>query len=174
LFDNHHEVPMEWQPRKFIRFRAAVLTLALGFGSAAMLSPSVASRSAPRQEPASGAPAPPEAEAAYLAASGAAMAKMMQEMAPKPTGDVDRDFVATMVPHHQGAIDMAVAILRYGRNEQIKRLAQEIIVTQQQEIAAMRLAVGEPPPPGIASPTQVKPALPPAYPPLLHGMRSPT
>ena len=36
-----------------------------------------------------------------------------------------------MVPHHQGAIDMAVALLRYGRNERLKRLAQEIIVTQQ-------------------------------------------
>jgi len=50
-----------------------------------------------------------------------------------------------MVPHHQGAIEMAQAVLRYGRNEQIRRLAQEIVVTQQQEIAAMRLAVGEQP-----------------------------
>jgi hypothetical protein len=67
---------------------------------------------------------------------------------------VDRDFVAMMVPHHQGAIDMALALLRHGRNERLKRLAQEIIVTQQQEIAAMRLAVGEPLPPSAASPTQ--------------------
>jgi uncharacterized protein (DUF305 family) len=83
------------------------------------------------------------------------MAKMMRDMEVKPSGDVDRDFVAMMVPHHQGAIDMAQAVLRYGRNEQIRRLAQEIIVTQQQEIAAMRLAIGEPLPPSIASPTQV-------------------
>ena len=73
----------------------------------------------------------------------------------KPTGDIDRDFVDMMVPHHQGAIDMAKAILRYGHNEKIKRLAQEIIVTQQQEIAAMRLAVGEKLPPSMPSPTQV-------------------
>jgi uncharacterized protein (DUF305 family) len=72
------------------------------------------------------------------------MAKMMNEMKVKPTGDVDRDFVAMMVPHHQGAIDMALAFLRYGRNEQLRRLAQEIIVTQQQEIAVMRRAIGEP------------------------------
>jgi hypothetical protein len=48
---------------------------------------------------------------------------------------------------------MAVAVLRYGRNERIGRLAQEIIVTQQQEIAAMRLAVGEPLP--SSDPSQV-------------------
>jgi uncharacterized protein (DUF305 family) len=59
-----------------------------------------------------------------------------------------------MVPHHQGAIDMAVAVLRFGRNERIRRLAQEIIITQQQEIAAMRLAVGEPLPPSVSSPMQ--------------------
>ena len=96
-------------------------------------------------------------EAAYLAENDAAMAKMMQDMAVKPAGDVDRDFVAMMIPHHQGAIDMARALLRYGRNEQLKRLAQEIIVTQQQEIAAMRLAVGEPLPPSIPAPTRMSP-----------------
>ena len=42
-----------------------------------------------------------------------------------------------MVPHHQGAIEMAQAELRYGRNEPLRRMAQEIIVTQLQEIAAM-------------------------------------
>jgi len=80
-------------------------------------------------------------ETAFLAENETAMSKMMNGMAAKPTGDVDRDFVAMMVPHHQGAIDMALAVLRHGHNEQLKRLAQEIIVTQQQEIAAMRLAV---------------------------------
>ena len=72
------------------------------------------------------------------------MKKMMGDMAVEPTGDVDADFVAMMVPHHQGAIDMAVAVLRYGHNAQIRRLAQEIIITQQEEIATMRLAVGQP------------------------------
>jgi hypothetical protein len=93
------------------------------------------------------------AEAPFLAENDAAMAKMMGAMAVKPSGDVDRDFVAMMVPHHQGAIDMAQAILRHGKNEQLKRLAQEIIVTQQQEIAAMLLAVGDPLPPSTPSPT---------------------
>jgi hypothetical protein len=91
--------------------------------------------------------APSRDEARFLSANEAAMATMMQGMDITPSGDVDRDFVDMMVPHHQGAIDMAMAVLRYGQNEKIRRLAQEIIVTQRQEIAAMRLAVGEPPPP---------------------------
>jgi uncharacterized protein (DUF305 family) len=82
------------------------------------------------------------------------MTKMMADMSVMPTGDVDKDFVDMMVPHHQGAIDMAEAVLRYGHNPVIRRLAQEIIVTQQQEIAAMRRAVGEPLPPSVPSPTQ--------------------
>lgn len=87
----------------------------------------------------------PVAEAAYLAANEAAMDKMMHDMTVQPSGDVDRDFVAMMTPHHQGAIDMALAYLRYGSNQQLRRLAQEIIVTQQQEITVMRLAIGDNP-----------------------------
>jgi uncharacterized protein (DUF305 family) len=96
-------------------------------------------------------------EGPFLVENNAAMTRMMSDMAVTPTGDVDVDFVAMMVPHHQGAIDMAVAVLRHGRNPQIKRLAQEIIVTQQQEIAAMRLAIGQPLPPSLPVPTQPLP-----------------
>ena len=70
------------------------------------------------------------------------------------SGDADVDFVRGMIPHHQGAIDMAMAVLRHGHNEQLRRLAQEIIVTQQEEISAMRLAVGDPLPPSAPAPTQ--------------------
>jgi Domain of unknown function (DUF305) len=96
-------------------------------------------------------------DAPFIAANNAAMTKMMSAMDVKSTGNADKDFVATMVPHHQGAIDMSIAILRYGHNEQLKRLAEEIIVTQQQEIAAMRLAVGEPLPPSAPAPDQPSP-----------------
>ena len=65
-----------------------------------------------------------------------------------------------MVPHHQGAIEMAQAELRYGRNERLRRMAQEIIVTQQQEIAAMRLAIGQPMPSSVPAPDQVLSAEP--------------
>jgi hypothetical protein len=93
-------------------------------------------------------------EQPFLSENDAAMNKMTADMTVKPTGDVDRDFVAMMVPHHQGAVDMAKAELRYGHNEQLRRMAQEIVVAQQQEIVAMRLAVGEKSPPSAASPTQ--------------------
>jgi uncharacterized protein (DUF305 family) len=81
--------------------------------------------------------------ASFQKENAVAMSKMMAAMAVTPSGDVDKDFVATMVPHHQGAIEMAQAELRYGHNEQLRRIAQEIIVDQTQEIAVMRLAVGE-------------------------------
>ena len=97
-------------------------------------------------------------EQSFLTENNNAMTRMMTDMTIKSSGDIDHDFVAMMVPHHQGAVDMAVAYLRFGHNEKLRRLAQEIIVTQQQEIAAMRLAVGERLPPATPSPTQFSPA----------------
>jgi uncharacterized protein (DUF305 family) len=82
-------------------------------------------------------------EQAFLSENSAAMNKMMADMTVKPSGDVDRDFVAMMVPHHQGAVDMAKAELKYGHNEQLRRLAQKIIANQQQEIKVMRNAVSD-------------------------------
>jgi uncharacterized protein (DUF305 family) len=83
------------------------------------------------------------AQSPFMAENALAMQKMMAAMHIVSSGDVDADFVAMMVPHHQGAIDMARAELRYGRNEQLRRIAQGIIVTQLQEIEAMRLALGQ-------------------------------
>ena len=106
-------------------------------------------------------PAPPPVaadEAPFLKENEDAMTKMMNDMAIKPSGDIDRDFVAIMSPHHQGAIDMAIAELRYGKNEQLRRIAQEIIVDQMQEIAAMKLAIGEPVTDSAPAPTQQQPA----------------
>ena len=94
------------------------------------------------------------ADQGFTAAIDAAMVRMMADMAVRPSGDVDRDFAEMMIPHHRGAIEMAEAELRYGRNEQLRRIAQEIIIDQQQEIAAMRLALGDPLPPSAPSPTQ--------------------
>ena len=96
----------------------------------------------------------PGSDAAFVSRSNAAMDKMMTDMAVKPTGDVDHDFVAMMVPHHQGAIDMARSELHYGLNPRLKTIAQEIIVDQMQEITLMRLALGEPLPQSTPSPTQ--------------------
>jgi DUF305 family protein family protein len=93
-------------------------------------------------------------ESAFLAENETAMSRMMGAMEAKPSGDIDRDFVAMMAPHHQGAIDMAVLELRYGKNEQLRRIAQEIIVSQMQEIAAMKLAIGEQVAASVPAPTQ--------------------
>src|SRR6266403_1122374 len=65
-------------------------------------------------------------------------ARMHEGMEVAPTGDSDRDFARMMIPHHQGAIDMALVLLKYGRDEKLRRLAQSIIVEQGQEIAYMR------------------------------------
>jgi Domain of unknown function (DUF305) len=121
---------------------------------ALMASPVVLAQDA--HQPAQTAPAGDEK--AFLAENDAAMTKMMNDMAAKPSGDIDRDFVAMMTPHHQGAIDMAVIELRYGKNEQLRRIAQEIIVDQMQEIQAMKLAIGGPVTDLAPAPTQPEPA----------------
>ncbi len=69
----------------------------------------------------------------------ASMDKMHMAMgAIKPSGDSDVDFVRLMLPHHQAAIDMAKTQLLYGKDAQMRRLAQEIITDQQLEIELMQ------------------------------------
>jgi uncharacterized protein (DUF305 family) len=65
-------------------------------------------------------------------------AHMHAGMEIAPSGNIDRDFARMMIPHHQGAIEMALVQLKYGRNERLRRLAQSIIIEQGQEIAYMR------------------------------------
>ena len=67
-----------------------------------------------------------------------AMKKMDQSMTAPPSGDADRDFVAMMIPHHQGAIDMAKVELQYGHDPALRRLARSIVGAQEKEIALMR------------------------------------
>ncbi|MBS0363591.1 MAG: DUF305 domain-containing protein [Proteobacteria bacterium] len=74
-----------------------------------------------------------------------AMARMHHAMMAPSSGDPDRDFAAMMIPHHQGAVDMAQAELAYGKDERLRRLAQAIIVEQNQEIAVMRQALADRP-----------------------------
>lgn len=77
--------------------------------------------------------------------------RMHAGMDVTPSGEVDRDFMRMMIPHHQGAVDMARALLKYGRDEKLRRLAQSIIVEQAQEIAYMRTLLD---PPTVPSKTQ--------------------
>ena len=84
---------------------------------------------------------------------GDAMSVMHKGMHSAPqTGDPDRDFVTMMIPHHQGAIDMAKTLLLYGRDEQLKRLAQEIIADQQNEVQLMQLWLAKHSPAASANP----------------------
>jgi len=83
---------------------------------------------------------------------GEAMSVMDYGMTNAPmNSDPDHDFAAMMIPHHQGAIDMAKVELLYGKNPVLRRLAQEIVVTQGSEIAVMQLQLtkrpGGPPAP---------------------------
>jgi len=76
---------------------------------------------------------------AVIAAFMDAHHRMMHDMdAVKPTGDADKDFIMMMIPHHQGAIDMAKVELQYGRDAMLKAMAQDIITSQQREIEEMK------------------------------------
>jgi len=146
------------------RFRWSLLALAAGFVATAVaetppkappLAEFIASICSDAWRPSS-----PE-EAPFLSENVKAMTRMLVGMEIKPSGDVDEDFAAMMIPHHQGAMDMAQAELRHGHNEQLRRIAQEVIVDQQEEIAAMRLALGQPLPPSAAAPTRPSDLSPP-------------
>jgi uncharacterized protein (DUF305 family) len=83
-------------------------------------------------------------EQRFVIDSELALSEMTLDMTVDSTGDVDRDFVALMIPHHQGAIDVARAELKYGHNEGVRRIAQSMIAERENEISAMRTAVGQP------------------------------
>ena len=66
------------------------------------------------------------------------MARMMRDMhAPGTTGDADTGFLAMMIPHHAGAVDMARLVLQHGRDPATRQLAEEIIAGQTVEIESM-------------------------------------
>ncbi len=68
----------------------------------------------------------------------AAMDRMNATMKVPLTGNPDADFVAMMIPHHQGAVDMAKVELQYGKNEQLRRMADRIVTAQTKQIDALR------------------------------------
>ena len=64
--------------------------------------------------------------------------KMHKDMDIPYSGDADADFVRGMIPHHQGAIDMAKIVLAHGKDPEIRKLAESVIRDQEKEVAVMR------------------------------------
>lgn len=83
-------------------------------------------------------PRGPGAAASSSQAFARVIDRMHRDMAIEYSGNADRDFVTGMIPHHQGAIDMARIVLEHGKDEGVRKLAREIIAAQEGEIAQMR------------------------------------
>ena len=81
---------------------------------------------------------PAEGDASSTKAFKEADMKMMHDMAVPYTGNADIDFRTKMIPHHQGAIDMAKVALQYATNAETKAMAEAIIAAQEKEIAEMK------------------------------------
>jgi len=108
---------------------------------AVLLVVSVSRAQAPHQHeisPSQGTPSTNIAAESFTSLMMQAMERMHRDMSIVPSGNPDRDFAAMMIPHHQGAVDMAKVELQFGKSPVLRRLAQGIIVEQLQEIEAMQ------------------------------------
>jgi uncharacterized protein (DUF305 family) len=80
----------------------------------------------------------PGDQSASSTAFAAASAKMHQDMNIPLTGDADADFIAGMIPHHQGAVDTAKIVLQYGKDPEVRKFAEGVIAAQEAEIIWMK------------------------------------
>ncbi|MCU4181061.1 DUF305 domain-containing protein [Bosea sp. BH3] len=107
---------------------------------AALLAAGMPNLSLAQQHQHHGAPAaaaPATAESAATKAFKDANARMHKDMDIAYSGDADADFVRGMIPHHQGAIDMAKVALAHGKDPEIRKLAESVIRDQEKEVTMM-------------------------------------
>jgi uncharacterized protein (DUF305 family) len=131
--------------RTFIRKRAISLATSLSVSAT-----SIALAQTPQDAHHLRAAASDRNERQFLFVRDLAVSDMSRASLARPTGNVDRDFVAMMIPQNQATIDVARAELLYGHNDELRHLAETIVAQQQHQITVMNGAVGE-----IAS-TQVR------------------
>lgn len=121
---------------KHVRLPSTIFAYALFVMVSSLNSPVVAEDHSHSQSPAM----PQRAESSqFQKEMDAGMAKMMNDMhAGGYSGNTDADFLSMMIPHHEGAVEMARLELIHGRDPLTRKLAEEIIASQQVEIEAMR------------------------------------
>ncbi|WP_210485181.1 CopM family metallochaperone [Microvirga antarctica] len=113
------------------------LTLICGLGFLCLSAPAPALAQQPNPHAGHGA-APAAADSPSTTAFQAANARMHAGMAIPFSGDADVDFARGMIPHHQGAVDMARIELEHGKDPALKKLAREIVAAQEKEISFLR------------------------------------
>lgn len=111
-----------------------ILLLAAILGGLAFVPQSAGAQQDHQHHGTDSGPASSDAAMAYASANE----KMHRDMAIKMTGDPDADFVRGMIPHHQGAVDMAKIVLQYGKDPAVKKLAEQVIASQETEISWMK------------------------------------
>ena len=121
--------------RKTLIAATAILTAFAGFAYAHQHKAIVIAQA---HQPHGAPAAAPSRSSAATKGFEAANAKMHKDMAIKFSGNADADFARGMIPHHQGAIDMAKVVLAHGKDPEIRKLAEEIIKAQESEIALMQ------------------------------------